>query len=355
MAAVIARFYSITDAILHQTKDPLFVGKTWVKSVNPSVMFSGNGDLSCKEAARLSRMAEARRLGRLWFGETVVRDATILAAVAAINTKEIGIGTSIINVFTRSPGQLAMLAGTLNELSSGRFTLGLGTSTAAIVEGWHGQHYSSPAKRLEEVIALLRNYFSGERFSFSGESYSPSGARLKGLPRPAIALAALNDVMVRKAAILADQVILNLSNLERVRQVREMIDMEARKTGRIGRPKLSMMLYAYVLGDGDQGLMAAKDLFTFYSSAPAYRKLFSRLGYKREAEEMERLWSQRDRSAIPSVISRAMIDDLMVVGGISDLRQRVRQFEENGVDEVMIAPCPTSRFVENADLVIREV
>ena len=94
-------------------------------------------------------------------------------------TKRIQLGTSILNVFTRTPSQLALLAATLNEFSGGRFTLGLGVSTAAIVENWHGQPFQKPNHRLDETVRLLRQYFSGEKVSYDGVYSSPKGARMR--------------------------------------------------------------------------------------------------------------------------------------------------------------------------------
>jgi alkanesulfonate monooxygenase SsuD/methylene tetrahydromethanopterin reductase-like flavin-dependent oxidoreductase (luciferase family) len=101
-----------------------------------------------------------------------------------------------------------LLATTLNEFSGGRFTLGLGVSTAAIVENWHGQRFQNPLGHLDETVSMLRHYFSGQRVGQHGRYSSPRGARLRTGPAPKIALAALNDKMIARAAGLADRIIL---------------------------------------------------------------------------------------------------------------------------------------------------
>jgi alkanesulfonate monooxygenase SsuD/methylene tetrahydromethanopterin reductase-like flavin-dependent oxidoreductase (luciferase family) len=167
--------------------------------MSTSLMWSGNGELSSVHVPEISRRTEEKGFGGLWFGETTLRDASILATIAACSTKQIQIGTSIVNIFTRTPSQLALLATTLNEFSGGRFTLGLGVSTAAIVENWHGQEFEDPIHRLEETVGLLRLYFSGEKVTQEGSYSSPRGARLRTGPPPKIALAALNDRMIARA------------------------------------------------------------------------------------------------------------------------------------------------------------
>jgi hypothetical protein len=76
------------------------------------------------------------------------------------------------------------------------------------------------------------------------------------------------------------------------------------EAGKKLRPPLSMMLYAYVLADGDRGIEAARDLVAFYASAPAYSKLFSSIGYARESKAMMDAWQARDRNRVRQVLDR---------------------------------------------------
>jgi probable F420-dependent oxidoreductase len=310
-------------------------------------MLSGNGDLSSERVGSVASTAEEKGFSGIWFGETTLRDASVLATIAASKTKRIQIGTSILNIFTRSAGQLALFGSTLNEFSRGRFTLGLGVSTAAIVENWHGIVFTQPSKRLEETVILLKKYFSGERFSLTGKLASPRNARLRhGIP-PKIALAALNDRMVLKAASLADRIILNLYPTERVRHARSLIELGTQESAERGRPLLSIMLYADVLGNDEEGEDAARELVSFYSSAPAYSALFSKIGFDYEAKAMLEAWKSKDKDSVKKKISRNMIDELMVIGGISDLRERVKVYHENGVDDVFICPSPFRNYEKN--------
>ena len=318
-----------------------------------SIMLSGNGDLDSRKVADISSQAERSGFDGLWFGETTLRDASVLTTVAACATKKIQLGTSIVNVFTRAPGQLAMMGATINELSRGRFTLGLGVSTAAIVQSWHGQLFDKPAQRLDETVRLLREYFSGERFSHQGAFYSPANARLRIRPAPKIALAALNDQMIKKAARLGDRVILNLYPTERIGHAVKLIEEAQRTLGGKSRPTLSVMLYAHVLGDDERGLDAAKDLVAFYASAPAYSALFSSLGFAAEAEAMMEAWKAKDRESVKRTVTRRMIDRIMVLGTLRDLRERVELYHEEGVDDVFISPSPFGDFNANINKVLQ--
>lgn len=324
-------------------------GKLWLPI---SIMFSGNGDLSSLRVAELSSKVEEKGFDGLWFGETTLRDATVLATVAACSTKKIPLGTSIVNVFTRSPGQLALVGATLNELSGGRFTLGLGVSTGAIIENWHGQRFDESMERMNETVMLLRAYFSGEKFTHQGKYYSPVGARMRRIPPPKIALAALNDRMIRRAAAVGDRIILNLYPPERIGHAISLIEESVLRTGRKDRPTLSVMLYSYVLGNDEKGLDAAKDLVSFYASAPAYSKLFSSLGFSKEAQAMFEAWKAKDRDTVKKNVTHDMIDKLMVLGTVRELRERVKAYHESGVDDVFISPSPFGDYEGNIDEVI---
>lgn len=314
-------------------------------------MLSGNGELSSLRIPELSREAEQKGFRGIWFGETTLRDASVLAAIAACSTRNVPLGTSIVNVFTRSASQLALLGATLNEFSGGRFTLGLGVSTAAIVESWHGQRFENPMRRLEETVKLLRQYFSGEKFSYQGTYSSPTNARLRTKPAPKIALAALNDQMIKKAAKLGDRIILNLYPTERIKHAISLIDKACGEGGE-RRPTLSVMLYSYVLGDDEKGLDAAKDLISFYASAPAYSLLFASLGFASEAEAMMNAWKARDREAVKRIVSHQMIDKLAVLGTMRELRERVKEYHEAGVDDVFISPSPFGDYEANVNEVL---
>lgn len=315
-------------------------------------MLSGNGELSSLLIPEISREAEGKGFGGIWFGETTLRDASVLATIAACSTKKIPLGTSIVNVFTRSASQLALFGATLNEFSGGRFTLGLGVSTAAIVESWHGQRFRDPMRRLEETVKLVDQYFSGEKFSHQGAYYSPVNARLRTRPPPKVALAALNDQMIKRAAKLADRVILNLYPTDRIKHALSVMDEGCREVDGKERPTLSVMLYSYVLGDDTKGLEAGKDLISFYASAPAYSRLFSNLGFVTEANAMMAAWKAKDRDAVKRSVSRQMIDKLAVLGTVRELRERVKEYHENGVDDVFISPSPFGDYEANVNEVL---
>jgi len=308
-----------------------------------SLMLSGNGNYDSKRISELSKDAEKSGLDCLWFGETTLRDASVLAAVAAVATEKIKLGTSVVNIFTRSPGQLAMMGETINELSSGRFTLGLGVSSVPIVQGWHGINFNEPIPRIEEVALLVRSYFSGERFSKDGKFVSPRNARLRIGPPPKLALAALGDQMILRASRLADKIILNFRPADGIKDIRSKVSEYVSTLG-MEKPQLSVMLY-FVLNEGDQtGIEVARELINFYMYSDSYRKLFARLGFSSEVNAASGANAKGDTREARKSISENMIEKLLVVGDMKKLMDRANVCLQQGADEILVVPSPFGSY-----------
>jgi alkanesulfonate monooxygenase SsuD/methylene tetrahydromethanopterin reductase-like flavin-dependent oxidoreductase (luciferase family) len=156
----------------------------------------------------LVRLAiEAERAGHAAFylPETWAYDTTVLLGEVAARTTRIGLGTGILGVWNRSAATIAMAASTLDAISGGRFALGLGASTAQLVEGLHDVPYAAPVERMRQVLTQVRALLKGERVPLS----PGSGARalrlnLPPAPRVPIYLAGLSPETVRLAGELAD-------------------------------------------------------------------------------------------------------------------------------------------------------
>jgi hypothetical protein len=101
---------------------------------------------------------EADRLGfhSAWTAEAYGSDAVTPAAWIAAQTKQLRVGTGIMQMPARTPAMTAMTAMTLDQLSGGRFLLGLGPSGPQVVEGWHGVAYGKPLVRTREYVVAAR-------------------------------------------------------------------------------------------------------------------------------------------------------------------------------------------------------
>jgi alkanesulfonate monooxygenase SsuD/methylene tetrahydromethanopterin reductase-like flavin-dependent oxidoreductase (luciferase family) len=132
-------------------------------------------------------------------------DSTLLLSELAQRTRRITLVSAILSVWGRTPATLAMTAATLHQLSGGRFVLGLGTSTRALVEGFHDVAFEQPADKLREVTAKVRALLAGERAQLgNGAPARPLRLGLPPVPELPIWLAAMGDRTTRVAAELGD-------------------------------------------------------------------------------------------------------------------------------------------------------
>lgn len=171
-------------------------------------------------ALPLEMIEEADRLGVyvVWTAESYGSDAvTPLAWIGAL-TRNVRLGTAIMQMPARTPANTAMTAMTLDQLSGGRCLLGLGLSGPQVVEGWHGQPYGKPLGKTREYVSIVRSIFRREApLVHDGENYQIPyrGPDATGLGKPLksilhgradlpIYLAAIGPKNVELAAEIAD-------------------------------------------------------------------------------------------------------------------------------------------------------
>lgn len=168
----------------------------------------------------LELVQEADRLGvyAVWTAEAYGSDAVTPLAWLGARTEHIHLGTAIMQMPARTPANTAMTAMTLDQLSGGRFLLGLGLSGPQVVEGWHGVPYGKPLNRTREYVQIVRAIFKREKpLEFEGETYQIPyrGADATGLGKPLkstlhgradipIYLAAIGPKNVQLCAEIAD-------------------------------------------------------------------------------------------------------------------------------------------------------
>ncbi|MFD5257377.1 LLM class F420-dependent oxidoreductase [Streptomyces bobili] len=114
------------------------------------------------KAAELVRDLESAGLDMVWVPEAYGFDAMSLVGYLAASTDRIGIGTGIVNVFSRTPALLAMSAAGADSQSRGRFALGIGASGPQVVEGFHGVPFEQPLRRITETIEICRSAWRRE-------------------------------------------------------------------------------------------------------------------------------------------------------------------------------------------------
>ena len=136
---------------------------------------------------RAAQLADELGYDSFWVPEAWGYEVFSLLTEMALTTKRIKLGTGIANVFSRSPGLLAMSAATLDEISEGRFILGIGTSGARVIEGFHGRPFEKPLTQTRDVIRVVRTLLSGGKLSDAGAEnavvYRPFTLEMGRAPR----------------------------------------------------------------------------------------------------------------------------------------------------------------------------
>jgi 5,10-methylenetetrahydromethanopterin reductase len=305
---------------------------------NIGIVVSGNAIVSTSDVFEIALKCETSKvIQSFWMGEVRNFDAGVTLATVATMSKRIRLGTSILNVYSRSPAQLAMLVRTMQEVSGGRFTLGIGVSTPALIEGFHGFEFDAPMQRMGEYIEKLRELLEGEKPRGESLILKKTNAKLVGnLPPPAkILVAALNRKMTRLAGEKADGVIFNFltpsSAKQKISWFNEGIETSKRK---LIETEVCTQLYI----DAEYKEDHLKRLLYFYSSSEAYRKHFASLGFEREASEMARAWHDSDRDRVMRAITPELIAGLSVAGDKSKLIHQIDELGESGIDTVILAP-----------------
>ena len=170
----------------------------------------------------LKRVELAERLGyeSVYVTHIAARDSLSVLTAYAARTERIRLGSGVLPIYSRTPVATAQAAVTIDELSGGRFVLGIGVSHRPVVEGWYDSQIGKPVREMREYAALLRAFFRGEDPP-QGERFR-SQFRFMGIePRPdlPIYISALSPGMLRLAGEVGDGVVLWLCNPDYIRDV----------------------------------------------------------------------------------------------------------------------------------------
>jgi F420-dependent oxidoreductase-like protein len=295
--------------------------------------------------------AEASGYDSFWVPEAWDRDAFSLLAELAARTRRIGLGSGIINVFSRSPGLIAMSAATVDEISGGRFRLGLGASGARVIQGFHGMPYKNPLGRLRESIQIVRSLLAGERIDHDGECFSVSGFKLGFTPvrrEIPIYLAALGPKGLRQLGELADgwlpvhwpgarlQDGIAEINAGKVAAKRDSSTIEV-------APLVNVVPLAPGHTDVVKARNEARLPLAYYIGGMGkyYHAMLVRLGFGAEADRIRELWEAgRHKDAIRAVTDE-MVDSIAICGDLGRCRARLSELYENGAT-LPIVPIPSN-------------
>jgi probable F420-dependent oxidoreductase len=269
-----------------------------------------------------------------WPGEVSGHDGFTPVTVAAMATERMRVGTGVVNVFTRGPAVLAQHAAALQQLSGGRFCLGIGSSSNVIVERWNGIPFEKPLTRVRESIEFLRAALAGER--------AGGGFKLEQPPEQPvpIVVAGLRGKMLRLAAELGDGAFVNFTPLASVERVMEEIRAGENQGGKEPGSTEVLCRFFCLQGDPEQTAGVARWMFCAYATVPVYEKYFRWLGYGEAIDPLIEAWRAGDRKRALEAAPQELIEDIFVLGDPAQQRERLAAFVERGITlpVLMIVP-----------------
>jgi probable F420-dependent oxidoreductase len=291
--------------------------------------------LKLDEAAPVIRAAEQAGYTDGWPGEVAGHDGFTPVALAATCTERMRVGTGVVNAFTRGPAVLAQHAASMQQLSGGRFALGIGSSSNVIVERWNGIPFERPRTRVREVVEFLRAALAGER---AGEGRFKLDL-VPEQPVP-IVIAALRERMLQTAGELGDGAFLNFLPLQSVDKVLEELRKGEREGGKEPGSTETVCRFFCLQGDPEQTRGMARWMFCAYATVPVYEQYFRWLGFGEAIDPMIDAWRGGDRQKALELAPGDLIEDIFVLGDAAAQRSRLEAYQEAGVDVPVLLIVP---------------
>ena len=283
----------------------------------------------------------------VWIPETWGMENFAMLSSIAQRLKKPKIGSSIINIYSRSPALIAMGAATVDTISGGRLILGLGTSSLPIVEDFHGYKFENPLLRMTEYIEIIRKIISGEKMDYYGKIFSLKDFSL--LIKPArknipIYLAAVNEKMVKLCWEKADGVIFYLRPLTELQNI-----IKKMQTKR--KIDVSCQVITCVSNDEEKAIERAKKTVAFYVSVgKIYREFLAKNGFQKETEIIFEEYQNSGLKSNYDLVPESMLEQLCVYGTPEQSLKKLMKFHDAGVNLPIIQFNPIGDVAESFNL-----
>ncbi len=332
----------------------------------------------------LDLVREAEKLGfdSCWTSEAYGSDAVSISTWILAQTTKIKVGTAILQLPARTPTMAAMTAMSLQQLSGGRFIVGLGPSGPQVVEGWYGASYAKPLTRLHEYIDVMRLVFARENpvqyegfhytLPYHGEGSTKLGKPLKSIlaydGKVPIYTASLQNKAVSLSAEIADGFFPIWLNPDKPDLFAEPIAEGLAKAGR-GKSLKDFDVAPFVAVAMGDDLQACRDslkpaMALYIGGMGARGKNFytdyaSRLGYPDAALKIQDLYLAGKKEEAAALIPDALVDDVALVGSADRIRDRLQAWivagKEHRVGTMIVNSADPSALRVVAETVLRAV
>lgn len=305
------------------------------------IEFNSGAQLPMDAIPELARLAEAHGFGCAWGGEANNKDPTVmLSAIAAVTTR-LKVGSAIYHILGRTPATLALQAVGLDELSGGRFLLGIGSSNPTIAK-WHGQSLDRPLARVQEYIEIVEAAMRGEKLNFEGKFFSAQNFKMAFKPSGRtipIYLAAFGPKMTRLAGRISDGVLINMANPSEIRRIAEEVKSGAAEAGKDpSRMEIICKIRCSIAPTYNVAREALSHALTYYALADYYRDLLGRMGFGSEVEAMRLAWKSGGFHAARKLVTERMFSSLPLVAATSapEVVEQIQPYLDAGATRVIL-------------------
>ncbi len=285
-----------------------------------------------RDPAEIAVTAEALGFDTVWAPELWGTSSAVKLAEIATRTESIGLGTAVMNVFSRTPAVIAMTAVTLDQVADGRFTLGVGTSTEKVVEDLHGMAFDRPVRRAHETIEAVRAFTrSDDRVEYDGQLFDLADFPSLDHEVP-IYHAALGPANRRVVGRLCDGWIPHNIPFPDLERAFETVEAAAKEAGRDPSSiDVAPWVPVAVSDDLDEAKDAIRGHVAYYvGSGEGYRKAVSEL-FPDGADAVADHWRAGDRGDATAAVTDEMVDALGVAATPETARDRLSELVEGSI------------------------
>ena len=304
--------------------------------------------LTVEQVLACSKKLNEFKPDTVWIPETWGLENFSMLGLVSRENKFSKIGSSIINIYSRSPSLIAMGAATVDTISNKRLVLGLGTSTQPLVEDFHGDKFERPLKRMNECVEIIRLILSGKVVNYSGKIFSLKNfSLLIKPPRDVIPiyLAAVNQKMVELTWEIADGVIFYLRPKNEIKST--LASMQNQK-----KIDASLQIITCVNEDSEKAMIRAKKTLAFYVSVgKIYREFLASNGFENETKNIFEEYEKNGLKNNHEFVPESMVNELCIAGTSDECIIQLKQFRETGIDLPIIQFNPTDNVEDSFDLV----
>ncbi len=301
-----------------------------------------NNDRPAAEYVRLAQTAETSGFDQFWVSNDLfLRSAPVILAAVATATRTIEIGTCIVNPYTLNPGEMAMMAATLDELSNGRFNLGMGAGAADFLK-WVGIEQRRPLAAVTETATAIRQALDGKRAALDGRFVhwtNEAYLRFVARRRVPIYLGAMSPNMLRAIGEWADGGLPLLFPPDHYKNILPYVEEGAQSAGRtLDEIDLAACVWCSISEDRDAALDVLKEKIAYYGHAMS-PLIWEQLGLSKAdfAPLEQAIMVESDVAKAKSLVTEPMLA-IGIVGTPTDLIRRLEGLVAMGVRHLSFGP-----------------